>query len=95
MRHLITGLLVLALAGCASEQNQQLLAHYLWECQQGDQWSCDAVPVQQRINQDEATANAARTAAVILLLPLAIAGAAYADSGPHYHYYPRYHHRWR
>lgn len=79
MKFLRIAIMTIALAGCASQQNRDLLAKYQFDCTQGILAACNAVPVQEQINKDEANHNAAKTAAVLILLPLlALAAAASA-----------------
>ena len=66
------------LAGCASDANRQLLANDRLGCARGNTSDCDAVPVQEKINQDEANANALKAVAIGILLPLAVVAAAAA-----------------
>jgi hypothetical protein len=65
------------LAGCASDYNQALLANDRLRCNSGDQIACEAVPVQEKINHDEAVANGFKVVGAVLLLTAAgVADAA-------------------
>jgi hypothetical protein len=66
----------LILAGCASAENRAMLARMERNCAAGFQQACANARVQQKINDDEASANAWTAVGVGILLPLAIVGAA-------------------
>ena len=77
MKHIIAGALAVSmLTGCASDANRAALAELQRHCAAGDQQACAGVPVQERINQDEANANGLKALAIGVLLPLAVLGAA-------------------
>jgi hypothetical protein len=86
--------LVLAmLAGCASEANIQRLGQLRTACGIGNQQACQLVPIQEKINQDEANSNVAKTIGGIALGVLLVgAAAASAASTPEYCYWNRWGH---
>ena len=66
------------LAGCASQANREALQRLQRDCAGGDQSSCAQEPYQEAINHDEAISNGVEAAAIVVLLPLIVLGAAAA-----------------
>jgi hypothetical protein len=91
-RYIVIALALTLLSGCASEGNRQLLASYQRGCFAGDPQACEAVPVQQAINSDEAASNSMKVLGALLLIPL-VALAAASASQPDYVVYVPYRHR--
>lgn len=88
MNRIFALLLAVALAGCASQANRDMLASDEMSCNAGDQAACAQIPVQQKINNDEASANALTAVGIAILLPLAIVAEAAAENHDQPQYQP-------
>jgi hypothetical protein len=74
LRGMVATVLCVALLGCASAEHRALLASFERACAAGDKSSCDTIPYQRAVNQDEAVNNALAGAALVVLVPLVVLG---------------------
>lgn len=83
-----TIVVLLALSGCASPINQARLDNLRASCERGIQASCDAMPRQQWINEQEAQRNGLLAVGAVLLgVAAGLDIAASHGGGWHHHHW--------